>query len=193
METNHASNSLEKYNAVVTLRDGSTLHLRAIQREDEEKMLALFHRFSLHTVYLRFHHAFSEMTREEVRRFCTVDYDTTFALVATIGEDAEEKVVAVGRYYRLGGRDAAEVAFVVEDAYQGKGVGMHLLKQLATLAREKGIRVFEGLVLAENKEMIKLFKKSGFRLATELEHGVYRMVLDITRAATTNKNLASNP
>jgi GNAT superfamily N-acetyltransferase len=84
------------------------------------------------------------MSREEVQRFCNVDYNSSFALVATIVEDGEERVIGIGRYSRLPRKDAAEVTFVVEDAYRGKGIGTHLLEQLATIAREKGIRVFEG-------------------------------------------------
>jgi len=170
---------LEKYKTAVILRDGSTLHLRPIQREDEERMLALFYRLSPQAVYFRFHHVLTQMSREEVRRFCAVDYDNSFALVATIGEDAEEKIIAVGRYARLPKGDTAEVAFVVEDAYQGKGIGTHLLEQLAKIAREKGIRHFEGEVLAENRQMLQVMKDSGFKVAQELDYGVYQVVLDI--------------
>jgi len=179
MAASPSSNSLEKYKAAVILRDGSTLHLRPIQREDEDKMLALFYRLSPHTIYLRFHHVLKQMSREEVRRFCTVDYDNTFALVATIGEDVEEKIIAVGRYYRLPRRYTAEVAFVVEDAYQGKGIGTHLLEQLAIMARKKGIRLFEAEVLAENKEMMNVLKDSGFQVAQEHEDGVYHVIAPI--------------
>ena len=101
MTANPASNSLERYKTAVILKDGSTLHLRPIRREDEERLLALFHRLSHHTVYLRFHHVLTQMSKEEVIRFCTVDYDDSFALVATMGEDIEEKIIAVGRYHRL--------------------------------------------------------------------------------------------
>jgi acetyltransferase len=163
----------------VILRDGSTLHLRPIQPEDEEEVLALFNRLSRNTVYFGFHHASNQMSKEKVRRFCNIDYDNAFALVATIGEGIEEKIVSMGRYHRLHRRDAAEVAFVVEDAYQGKGIGTHLLEQLAIIAREKGIRLFECEVLAENQEMMKVLKDSGFQVAQELEQGTYRVVLDI--------------
>lgn len=179
MTANPANNSLERYKTAVILKDGSTLHLRPIRREDEERLFALFHRLSRHTVYLRFHHVLTQMSKEEVIRFCTVDYDDSFALVATMGEDIEEKIIAVGRYHRLPRRDVAEVAFVVEDAYQGKGIGTHLLEQLAIIAREKGIRLFEGEVLSENQEMMKVLKDSGFQVAEELEYGVYRVVLPI--------------
>jgi len=152
MTTSPASHSLDKYKATVILVDGSILYLRPIQSEDEEKLLALFYRLSPRTVYLRFHHVLSQMSKEEVKRFCTVDYEDAFALVATIGEGAEEKIIAVGRYYRLPKRDAAEVAFVIEDVYQGKGIGTHLLEQLAMIAKEKGIRLFEAEVLVENQD-----------------------------------------
>jgi acetyl coenzyme A synthetase (ADP forming)-like protein len=179
MTISSTGNSLQKYKTGVILKDGSTLYLRPIQLKDEEKLLALFYRLSRHTVYLRFHHILRQMSKEEVQRFCTVDYDNDFALVATTVEDGEEKIIAVGRYSRLPRKNAAEVAFVVEDAYQGKGIGTHLLEQLAIIARKKGIRLFEGDVLAENQEMMQVLEDSGFQITQELEQGVYRFALDL--------------
>ena len=182
MAANPTSNGLEKYRRAVILKDGSTLHLRPIQREDEERLLALFNRLTPRTIYLRFQNVLTQMSREEAERFCTVDFDNTFALVTTIGEDIEEKIVAVGRYYRLPRRDAAEVAFLVEDAYQGKGIGTHLLEQLASVATERGICLFQAEVLAENEQMMRVLKNSGFQMAHELENGVYQVVLPIAPA-----------
>jgi len=179
MGVNPVASHTEKYKTAVILRDGSTLLLRPIQREDEERLLALFYRLSQHTVYLRFHHVLTRMSKEEVQRYTTVDYENTFALVATLGEDIEEKIIAVGRYARLPKGDAAEAALVVEDAYQGKGIGTHLLEQLAVIAREKGISFFEADVLGENRKMVKILKDSGFKIATKLQYGVYRMVMDL--------------
>jgi len=79
----------------------------------------------------------TELTREQAQRFATVDYDNTFALVATAGEGSQEKIIAVARYYRMPRQDRAEVAFVVEDAYQGRGIGNHLIEHLAEVARER--------------------------------------------------------
>ena len=179
MAISPTSDDLGKYQTTVILRDGSTLYLRPIQHEDEEKLLALFYRLSHRTVYLRFHHVLTQMSKEEVQRFCDVDYHNAFALVATIGEYVEEKIIAVGRYHRLPGGDSAEVAFVVEDAYQGKGIATHLLEQLAVIAREKGVRLFEAEVLGENREMMRVFLDIGFQMERELEYGVYRAVLNI--------------
>ena len=179
MATSRSTGNLQKYRTAVILRDGSSLHLRPIELDDEESLLALFYRLSPHTIYLRFHHVFTQMSREEAIRFCTVDYDNTFALVATIGEDTERRIIAVGRYARLPERDTAEVAFVVEDAYQGKGIGTHLLERLASIAGEKGIRLFQAEVLAENVEMMRVLKDSGFQVAQELERGIYRVILPV--------------
>ena len=117
MTVSIAHDALGKYQTAVILKNGSSLRLRPIKQEDEEKLLTLFFRLSHRATYLRFHHVLAHMSKEEARRFCTVDYDNTFALVATIGEGDEERIIAVGHYYRLPTRDAAEVAFIVEDAY----------------------------------------------------------------------------
>ncbi len=170
------------YQKLVPLRDGSLVNLRPIRRDDEDRMLALFYRFSPRTVYLRFHQVLKEMSREDVRRFCTVDYDSSFALVATIDSGGGEKIIAVGRYARLPGQDTAEIAFVVEDPYQGRGVGTQLLHHLALIARERGIKAFEAEVLAQNQDMLRVLRDSGYQMVQELDAGVCRAVLDIAPA-----------
>ena len=174
---------LDRFKRSVVLRDGSSANLRPIRRDDEDRMLALFYRFSPRTVYLRFHHVLKEMSREDVRRICTVDCDNSFALVATVASDGEEKIIAVGRYARLPGSSTAEIAFAVEDPYQGKGLGTHLLHHLAVIARERGINVFEAEILAQNQDMLRVLKNSGYHMVQELESGVYRAILDIAPAA----------
>ncbi|MBN2098433.1 MAG: GNAT family N-acetyltransferase, partial [Dehalococcoidia bacterium] len=129
-----------------------------------------------------------EMSREDVRRFCTVDYDGSFALVATIGSGGQERIIAVGRYARFPGQDAAEIAFVVEDPYQGKGLGTQLLHQLALIASEHGINVFEAEVLSQNQDMLRVLKDSGYHMAQELDSGVYRAILDIAPAAAAEES-----
>lgn len=169
-----------RYEKAVVLRDGSTLHLRPIRCDDEDRFFALFCRLSPYTIYLRFHHVVIELPQEEIRRFCEIDYVDTFALVATTGEGTYERIVADARYYRLPSQDSAEVAVVVEDAYQGMGVGANLLIQLAVIAREKGISYLEAEVLAENKEVMGVLKYAGPQIIEHLQGQVYRVVVDIT-------------
>jgi RimJ/RimL family protein N-acetyltransferase len=182
-----SSGDLGSFPKPVGLRNGSSVNFRPIRLDDEDRMLALFHRFSPRTVYLRFHQVLKEMSREDVRRFCTVDYDSSFALVATVESAGGEKIIAVGRYARIPRHDAAEIAFVVEDPFQGKGLGTHLLHHLALIAREHGISVFEAEVLAQNQDMLRVLKDSGYHMAQELESGVCRAILDIAPAARTEE------
>ncbi|MCJ7831659.1 MAG: GNAT family N-acetyltransferase, partial [Dehalococcoidia bacterium] len=171
--------TLEEYEVDVPLRDGSTVHLRPIRPDDDGMMIALFNRFSPRTIYLRFHHVIGEMTKEEVQRYTRIDYQDTFALVATLGEPPDERIIAVGRYARLGNSDRAEVAFVVEDSHQRRGISTHLLDQLAIVARGKDIRIFETDVLGENKEMMEVFRESGFHIESQLEDGIFHVVFAI--------------
>ncbi len=177
-----------RFKRSVVLRDGSSTDLRPIRPDDESRILAFFRRLSPRTVYLRFHQVLKEMSTEDARRFCAVDYDNSFALVATVASDGEEKIIAVGRYARSPGTNTAEIAFAVEDPYQGKGLGTHLLHHLAVIARERGINVFEAEILAQNQDMLRVLKNSGYHMVQELESGVYRAILDIAPAAVAEAN-----
>ncbi len=172
-----------EYESDVLLKDGSTVHLRPIRPDDDEAMIALFSRFSQRTVYFRFHHMIARMTKEEVQRYTHVDYDNTFALVATLGEPPEQNLIAVGRYARLAEPERAEVAFVVEDSHQGRGIATQLLDSLAVVARAKGIRMFEAEVLGENREMMEVFRESGFRAETKFQYGTYHVIFPIQPTA----------
>ncbi len=176
------TDNLARYSTAVVLTDGSALRLRAITCDDQDRLLDFFNRLSRHTVYLRFHHLLARLSREEAHRLCNVDYVNSFALVGTIGEGEQEKIIAVGRYYRLPRPDRAEVAFTVKDTYQGKGIGTHLLEQLADIARRNGIRTLEADVLGENDEMLKVFRDSGYLVSEVMQDGVYRSIMNIAPA-----------
>jgi acetyl coenzyme A synthetase (ADP forming)-like protein len=171
--------SFEKFSTSVALKDGSSLHFRPIQLSDEGLLLDLFGRLSKQTIYLRFHHVLNRMSKEEARRFCTVDYNDTFALVGTLGEGQELRIIAVGRYARQPGANRAQIAFEVEDRYQGLGIGSHLLDQLAYIARDKGISQFEAEVLAENKDMMNVLTNSGFKMHRQMQGSTYVGIMDL--------------
>jgi acetyl coenzyme A synthetase (ADP forming)-like protein len=170
---------VEKYRASVIMKDGTALNMRPILPEDRDKWQEFFNALSPQTVYFRFHRVLRQVSNEEAQRFCCVDYNDSFAMVATIGEGPEEKIIAIGRYTRTPNRDSAEAAFVVTDKYHGKGIGTLLLEQIAKVARDKGIRLFDAYVLMENHEMMGVFLDSGFKIDRKLEGGVIRLVLDI--------------
>lgn len=169
-----------QYETEVLLKDGSRMMMRPIRRADTEQWLTFVSKLSLRTKYLRFHHV-PALSPEDAIRFCTVDYRNTFAFVAEVLREQRRDIVAIGRYYRLPNKYSAEVAFVIEDAYQGRGIGTKLMEWLANVARDNSITTFEAEVLAENEEMMTVFRDYGFHITSELEEGAYHVAFPIAR------------
>jgi acyl-CoA synthetase (NDP forming) len=110
-----------------------------------------------------------------VERFTQVDHDQRVALVAVLGGD----LVAVGRYDRIPGTDLAEVAFVVDDIHQGRGLGSVLLEHLTAIAAERGIRRFEADVLTDNVRMVRIFVDAGYQATRSYEEDAIHLVFPI--------------
>ena len=176
-----------QYESEVLLRDGSSIILRPIRRDDTERWLAFVSRLSPRTKYLRFHYLPKQMSQEDACRFCTVDYENAFAFVAEVRGERGEEIVAIGRYYRLHNKHAAEVAFAIQDSYQGRGLGTKLMERLVAVARDNAISTFEAFVLAENKHMMAVFRGYGFHIKSELAEGVYNIVIPIAPTRRTLK------
>ena len=173
-----------KYETEVLLKDGSRILLRPIKVDDAESWVEFVGRLSARTKYLRFHHVPKQMGLEDALRFCRVDYRDTFAFVAEVLGEGKRDIVAIGRYYRLPDGHSAEVALAIEDRYQGRGLGTGLLEQLADAARANGIDRFEADVLAENEQMMSVFKDYGFHVTSELQTGEYRVTFPIAETPT---------
>ncbi|KPK23671.1 MAG: hypothetical protein AMJ70_02895 [Dehalococcoidia bacterium SG8_51_3] len=171
-----------KYETEVLLKDGSRILLRPIRQDDVERWLSFFQRQSEQTKYLRFQRDPGEMGPEDALRFCTVDYKNTFALVGEVQREKRKEIIAIGRYYRLPNKRSARVAFAIEDAYHGKGIGTRLIEWLANAARDNGITAFEGDVLAENERMMAVLRDYGFHIDSELKGGVYHVTITIARS-----------
>jgi acetyl coenzyme A synthetase (ADP forming)-like protein len=171
----------------VVLRTGSTLRLRPIRTEDAAALLELYRRLSPDSLYFRFF-ALPNVDAAKAAGFCRVDYRDEFAVV---GESAG-RIVAVAHYFRLPTHpETAEVAFTVEDALQGQGVGTRLLERLAEIARSRGITTFEAEVLGHNRRMLDVFRNCGFETTQRrVEGGVERVVLALASTATYEEHAA---
>jgi acetyl coenzyme A synthetase (ADP forming)-like protein len=154
------------------LRDGSSIHIRAIRPQDKPKLRQHFDRLSPESVYFRFLGYKKELTEQELARFTELDFVRHVGLVATLRRGAQEDFIGVGRYVRGDNPSRAEVAFAVLDEYQGRGIGTLLLTHLARIARASGITEFEADVLGENNRMLEVFGKSGFRVHRSSKAGV---------------------
>ena len=172
-----------QYETEVLLKDGSRILLRPIKKEDTELWLTFFRRLSQqHTRYLRLHHMTEKVDPEDALRFCTVDYNNTFAFVAEVFKKHGKNIVAIGRYYRLPSKHSAIVTLAVEDAYRGKGIGTHLLEWLAKVARDNGITAFEADAFADNEQIMTVLRDYGFRFISEQKAGMYHITIPLTQS-----------
>ncbi len=153
-------------------KDGTKLLVRPIRPSDEDLIKDMFYSFSEQTKYLRYHGTLKAMPHNKVQVFCNVDYDTEMALVAVNGTGGHEEIVAVGRYLTNPAKRAAEMAFVVADAFQRQGLGTYLFHRLIEIGKQEGIKEFHADVLPENAGMLKIFHRSGMNTETITEEGV---------------------
>nr|WP_231747545.1 GNAT family N-acetyltransferase [Auraticoccus cholistanensis] len=156
-----------EWEADVVLSDGGTARLRPIRPDDGQLLVDFYARVSEESKFLRFFAPYPVLSPRDVERFTHVDYVTRAALILTI----RDQMVAVGRFDRVE-NDEAEVAFLVEDSQQGRGVGPLLLEHLAEAARERGITRFTAEVLPQNRAMVRVFTDAGYRVSRQFEDGV---------------------
>ncbi|WP_304050281.1 GNAT family N-acetyltransferase, partial [Jatrophihabitans endophyticus] len=169
------------WEADVVVADGGTVHLRAIRPDDADALVAFHGRLSQRTRYLRYFSAYPRIPDRDLYRFTHVDHHDRVAFVITL----RGEIIAVGRYERHPGTTDAEVAFVVADAHQGRGIGSVLLEHLAAAARERGLHRFVAIVLAENQSMIRVFRLAGFETTRHVEYGEVTLEFDIDETAMT--------
>ena len=153
----------------VVLRDGSTVKVRPLEPDDEQRLLDFFRSLSEESRWLRFFSFVKDkLLAAEAHREATVDYVRTFGLIALTG--GEERVVGHALYSAIA-EDRADAAFAVADDYQGRGLGTILVGQLAQVAAANGIQVFEADVLASNHKMLGVFRRSGFPIKVTVTTG----------------------
>jgi GNAT superfamily N-acetyltransferase len=171
-----------KYAVDKVLRDGGFVHIRAIRPDDKQRLLDAFHRLSGRSVYLRFFGSKQDLSQKELTELTEIDFVRHVALVVTLWENGEERIIGVGRYIvmeRPWPTRHAEIALAVADEHQGRGIGTILLEDLVSIARAGGISGFEADVLAENRKMLDIFSHSGFHLYRSIKSRVVHVSFSI--------------
>jgi acetyltransferase len=158
----------------LTLRDGAQVVLRPIRPEDEPALTALYERLSPQTAYQRFFTVMRRLPPDWAHILANVDYDRRMA-IAAIGPGDE--LIGVARYAHDQRADEAEIAIVIEDRWQGRGLGTLLLRELIRYARRMGIQRLRAYVLADNLRMLKLIRRVTTILDRKLESGVLSLLL----------------
>ncbi|MGH3333598.1 MAG: GNAT family N-acetyltransferase, partial [Nocardioidaceae bacterium] len=172
------------WEADVLLRDGHAAHLRPISSDDEDLLVEFYEQVSAESKYMRFFAPMPKLSERDVKRFTHVDHRDRVAFVLTVAK----KIIAVGRFDRIPGPEdkgtEAEVAFLVQDAHQGRGIAQLLLEHLAQAGRERGVEKFIAEVLPENQRMIQIFREAGYHVAGGFEDGVMRFEFPISSTDT---------
>jgi acetyltransferase len=144
--------------------EGTRVTIRTMRPTDREIEVQFVRRLTPTSKYYRFHAALRELTDSMLDHFTNVNFPDEMALIATIREADAEREIGVARYVRAQGSDTAEIAVVVSDEWQGKGIGCKMLRDLRDIAHQAGIRHLEARVLPDNRRMLQLAKNLGFRI-----------------------------
>jgi len=155
------------------LRDGLEVLVRPARLSDEGALQGLFYRLSNETIYKRFFCYRSQYPHQEMQQLCDLDYDSNMALV--VCEPEREEPVAIARYDKDPATGLADIAFVVRDDWQRRGVGTVLLRRMGEIGLARGLKGFQADVLASNDLMLGVFHRSGLELHSTLEDGVYHL------------------
>ena len=161
-----------RYSAVEALRGGERLEIRALRPDDAQALLAATERTSSESLARRFFTPKRGFTEKEIAFYTQLDFVSHVALVALV----DQTIVGGGRYI-VGRPGHAEIAFAVEDAFQGRGIASALLRHLTKIARAAGIREFQAEVLPDNGSMLKVFERSGLAMTKKRERDAVHLVL----------------
>jgi GNAT superfamily N-acetyltransferase len=158
------------------LRDGTVVMIEPMHRTDALRLEDFHSTLSAETTRLRFFHLHPELSEREIHRFTHVDHQDREALVAV----HDGRIIGVARFDRMGDESTdAEVAFVVADAWQGRGLGSVLFRRLAARALELGVRRLVAETLFRNRRMLAVFRHAGLPRVETIEGDVVRVVLDL--------------
>jgi RimJ/RimL family protein N-acetyltransferase len=171
--------SRSQWNTELRLLDGSFIYVRPIRPDDTDRLRAFHAHLSADTIIMRFFHVMPELPQKMAEHFTHVDYVNRMALVATQADETGERFLGVVRYDRTGPK-TAEVAFVVEDHWQGHGIATALLLRLTRYAREQGFTTLVAITMSTNRRMLEVLRHCGFPCTFACVDGEIECSLDIS-------------
>jgi ribosomal protein S18 acetylase RimI-like enzyme len=171
-----------------TFKDKLSVRFRAIKPSDEDQMRRLFYRFSDKAIYYRYFSPIKTMPHEKTQEYVNVDYRDALSIVALVGDPGQQTIIAEARFVKHKNKPLMDVAFVVDETYQGYGIASHLYQMLAKLAKERGAQGMTADVLASNRAMLKVFEKGKFPVQARLEQGIYELTIDLSGNLSGPKN-----
>jgi L-amino acid N-acyltransferase YncA len=173
---------VRSYSVEETLKNGAAVKIRGVRADDKKRISETFRKFKSESIYKRFFQYKKALSDEELKAATEVDFENVVALMVTVGEKDTETIIGAGRYVAFdaaGAQRSAELAFMVEEDYQGLGIASLILRHLAGIAKDKGIAQFHAEVLRENVGPLAVFKRSGFPMKQEYDEGVVHVTLSL--------------
>ncbi|TFH39841.1 MAG: GNAT family N-acetyltransferase, partial [Chrysiogenales bacterium] len=156
----HAMNYPRDLEKEKTFRGGLEALFRPIRASDEDMMRRLFYKISGNGVYMRYLTSVRTMPHSKMQTYVNIDYQSTLSLVGVIRKRGIEHIIAECRYAWGAGEETHEIAFIVDEEYQGRGIGMYMVDRIISVARERGIMKLTAYVLAENEKMSRVLEQA---------------------------------
>ncbi|HUW19721.1 MAG TPA: GNAT family N-acetyltransferase [Sedimentisphaerales bacterium] len=169
---------LERYD---TLNDGTQIFFRPVKPTDEPSLSEMLYSLSETSVQKRYMTRTKAFPHRDVQQLTNIDYKNDLAIVGVVPGASGEEIVAIGQYFLDPKTQAAEVAFLVQDEWQQKGMGTFLLDYITQIAKQRGVKRFYGKVLPNNKPMLTIFHNSGYKVNTEFDGEVYSVTYDLQK------------
>jgi acyl CoA:acetate/3-ketoacid CoA transferase beta subunit/RimJ/RimL family protein N-acetyltransferase len=169
---------LEHYD---TLRDGTEIFFRPIKPTDEPALSEMLYSLSETSVSKRYMTRTRSFSHKDVQQLTNIDYNNNLAIVGTVPGVSGEDIVAIAQYFLDEKTQAAEVAFIVQDEWQQKGMGSFLLDYITQISIKRGVKQFYATVLPNNKPMLAIFYNSGYKVNTEFDGEVYHITYDLIK------------
>lgn len=167
---------LEHY---ATLRDGTEIFFRPIKPTDEPALSEMLYSLSEQSVRTRYMTRTVAFPHKDVQQLTNIDYRHDLAIVGVVPGPGGEDIVAIAQYYLDPKTQAAEVAFLVQDEWQAKGMGTFLLDYITQIAQQRGVKRFYAKVLPDNRPMLAIFQNTGYRVNVEFDGDVYNISYDL--------------
>lgn len=183
----HAANYPALLETRKTLKDGLEVKIRPIKPSDEDMMRRLFYNFSDESKYFRYFASKPVMPHKDMQPYVNIDYQEVLSVVAVVEKGRNERIIAEARYAYDQRDDAYEIAFIVDEEFQGKGLATFLCDYLIKIARDRGIARFVALVLPRNESMLKVFDKCVVKPSQSFEENSYVLRFDLTAAPGAEK------
>ncbi|MBM4102434.1 MAG: GNAT family N-acetyltransferase [Planctomycetes bacterium] len=162
-----------------TLNDGTEIFFRPVKPTDEPSLAEMLYSLSETSVQTRYMMRTVRFPRKDIQQWTNIDYDQNLAIVGTVPGASGEEIVAIAQYFLDPKTQAAEVAFLVQDEWQNKGMGTFLLEYLSKIAKKRGVKQFYAKVLPANKGMLAVFYNSGYKVNTEFDGDVYSIAYNL--------------